>query len=278
MLFFIVSILSNRRKYYLVLVHATVVSFAISVTVTGFITDFLKNFIGRLRPDFLDRCRPREGTPTDVYVDSSVCTNTDLKVIHDGFKSIPSGHTSMAFACFYFLSLWLAGQFGVFSHSSRFLALGNTIKALLCLGPILFASYVALSRTEDYRHRGSDIIAGTLIGVIVAWISYRLFFPPLASDDSDTPYVLDSWIAYEHAKAHSQGRISVNPDDMENQIEYDDSSRAYRNASGQEHNQLNQQSPNGVQDIGGSYEMRDSSVYPLDTLNQTNTDSILFKK
>lgn len=172
-------------------------AFAVSLTFTGFVTNFLKVLIGRPRPDFLDRCQPKEGTPTDVLVDTSVCTNTDTAVVLEGFKSLPSGHSSIAFGSFFFLSLWMAGQLGVFSKSPLFISNGNGVKGLVCTAPILFATYVGISRTEDYRHRGSDVIAGSLIGIAIAWVSYRLFFPALASDDCDTPYILISLSEYE---------------------------------------------------------------------------------
>lgn len=224
------SFISNQRRYYTVLFHASFLAFSVSLTVSIFVTNFLKDLIGRPRPDFLDRCKPREGTPTNVFVDSSVCTNTNMYVLKDGFKSLPSGHSSFAFGAFFFLSLWMAGQFGVFSQAPAFASKGNGVKGLICTFPTLIACFIAISRTEDYRHRGSDVIAGTLIGVVFAWLSYRIFFPPLTADDCDTPYVLSTLNAYETAESRDGYEISDDPADIEANIGYHGSlSTTYRN-------------------------------------------------
>lgn len=198
--FFIGSALSPHKRYYFVLLHVSILAFAISVLVNGFVTNFLKVWIGRPRPDFLARCQPRDGTNVDGLVTVEVCTTSDQSKLEDGFKSLPSGHASISFSSFYFLSLWMAGQLNVFSPDAVNGTNGTSVKALICFYPILLAAFVAISRTEDYRHRGSDIIAGTLIGTVIAWISYRMFFPPLAAPDCDTPYVLRQ-VLFEEAES-----------------------------------------------------------------------------
>lgn len=79
---------------------------------TTFITDLIKNAVGRPRPDLLDRCQAMAGTPIDILVDVAVCTQQNKHKLDEGFRSFPSGHSSMAFAGLGFLSLWLAGQLG----------------------------------------------------------------------------------------------------------------------------------------------------------------------
>ncbi len=61
-----------------------------------------KSAVGRLRPDFLDRCQPAGGANyqfkpqygTDTGV---VCTQTDIKLLDDGRSSFPSGAASPSF-------------------------------------------------------------------------------------------------------------------------------------------------------------------------------------
>jgi diacylglycerol diphosphate phosphatase/phosphatidate phosphatase len=79
----------------------------------GFLINLVKIWLGRPRPDFLARCIPREGTPLYELVTSEVCTNENISMINEGFKSTPSGHASTSFAGLGFLSLWLAGQLAV---------------------------------------------------------------------------------------------------------------------------------------------------------------------
>ena len=50
---------------------------------------------------------------------------------------------------------------------------------LLALFPIGVAFYVAGSRWFDYHHHGFDIISGSLIGIIAAWFSFRLYHLPI---------------------------------------------------------------------------------------------------
>lgn len=126
-----------------------------------------------------------------------MCRSTDNSKLKDGFKSLPSGHSSIAFASFFFLSLWMAGQLGVFNPQVKINSSGTSLKGLICMFPMAIASFVAISRTEDYRHRGTDIIAGALLGIIISWGSYRIFFPALTSSASNTPYILQENIKYQ---------------------------------------------------------------------------------
>lgn len=181
--------MKNVTKYF-VLVHASLLPFALSVFVTGLVTNFIKIFSGVTRPDFLARCVPAPDTPTEGLVTSAVCTAENMDKIDDGFESLPSGHASIAFAAFYFLSLWLAGQTNVFSPRAKMSAYANTLKAFISLLPILLSIYIGISRVQDYRHRSLDIAIGAVIGVIIAWICYRLYFPRLSDPESYIPYCM----------------------------------------------------------------------------------------
>lgn len=56
---------------------------------------------------------------------------------------------------------------------------GHTIKAWITLIPFTGAALIALTRVTDYRHHPTDIIAGSLLGLGLAYFSYRLYYPPL---------------------------------------------------------------------------------------------------
>lgn len=164
------------------LLHVSLLGLATTFAFNGFITNFLKLLIGRPRPDLLARCLPAPGTPMHEYVSIAVCTSTNVKVLEDGFKSAPSGHTSASFAAFLFLSLWICGQTSAFKPGN------HTYKLFLAVLPLLIASYIAISRTEDYRHHPTDVMAGALLGSVIAYASYRTFFPPLSSKNCSIPY------------------------------------------------------------------------------------------
>lgn len=165
--------------------ESTYLSLAISLILTSFLTDLIKNTVGRPRPDLLARCKPTPGTEPDTLVTFEVCTETDHHVLHDGWRSFPSGHSSFSFAGLGFLALFAAGQLHVFRHDRGSRDLG---RALICLAPLLGAAMIAISRCEDYRHDVYDVCAGSLLGFTVAYWSYRRHWPRLTSAKCDEPH------------------------------------------------------------------------------------------
>ncbi|KAH8172344.1 PAP2 superfamily protein [Sarocladium implicatum] len=165
--------------------EVTYLSFGISVVMSGVITDIIKNGVGRPRPDLLARCQPAENTKPNVLVTIDVCTREDGHVLQDGWRSFPSGHSSFAFAGLGFLSLFIAGQFHVFRYSTGGRDLSRT---LLFLAPLVGAAMIAISRCEDYRHDVYDVCTGSLLGMTVAYWSYRRHWPGLSSPSSDEPH------------------------------------------------------------------------------------------
>ncbi|WEW59496.1 phosphatase PAP2 family protein [Emydomyces testavorans] len=137
------------------------------------ITSALKNAAGKPRPDIIDRCRPRPGSedaPVFGLSNSSICTQTDHAILKDGFRSFPSA----AFAGLFYLSLYLAGKLHVLD--SR----GEVWKTFVIMVPIVGAALVAISRIMDARHHPFDVISGSLLGILCAWMSYRQYFPPIS--------------------------------------------------------------------------------------------------
>lgn len=116
-----------------------------SIFLTLFITDVIKNAVGRPRPDLISRCKPVAGTPKDLLVTLDVCTETNHHTLHDGWRSFPSGHASFAFSGLGFLALFFAGQMHVFRPRT------DLSRALLAIAPLLGAAMIAISRCEDYR-------------------------------------------------------------------------------------------------------------------------------
>ena len=72
---------------------------------TTFLTDVVKNSVGRPRPDLIARCKPKDGTPEHTLITIGSCTETDHHVLHDGWRSFPSGHSSLAFSGLGYLAL-----------------------------------------------------------------------------------------------------------------------------------------------------------------------------
>lgn len=61
------------------------------------ITGALKNATGKPRPDLIDRCQPLAGSADPLVFglsNSTICTQKNHKLLKDGFRSFPSGHSS----------------------------------------------------------------------------------------------------------------------------------------------------------------------------------------
>jgi diacylglycerol diphosphate phosphatase/phosphatidate phosphatase len=123
-----------------------------------------------------------KGTSEHQLVTWEICTETDHHVLHDGWRSFPSGHSSFSFSGLGYLALFLAGQCHVFRPRTD---LG---RVLLALAPLLGAALIAISRCEDYRHDVWDVTTGSIIGILVSYYTYRRYFPPLRSSRCDVPY------------------------------------------------------------------------------------------
>lgn len=78
-----------------------------------------------------------------------------------------------AFAGLGFFGFYIAGKMHLFDQK------GHTIKAWITVVPFTGAALIALTRVTDYRHHATDIIAGSLLGLGLAYFSYRLYYPPL---------------------------------------------------------------------------------------------------
>lgn len=150
----------------LMLLNSALVGLAMSLFLTATVTNVLKLLIGRPRPDFLARCIPKDGTSVSDWVSYEVCTNDDWSILMDGFKSCPSGHTSLSFAVYFYVACFVAGQMKVF-HPGMHL-----YKMVIAGTPLLISTYVAISRIMDYRHHPTDVIFGSLLGCILSWLCY----------------------------------------------------------------------------------------------------------
>lgn len=140
------------------------------------ITGALKNATGKPRPDLIDRCQPLAGSADPLVFglsNSTICTQKNHKLLKDGFRSFPSGHSSSAFAGLFYLSIYLTAKMHVLDNR------GEVWKTFIVLVPTLGAALIAVSRIMDARHHPFDVISGSLLGIIVAWVAYRQYFPPV---------------------------------------------------------------------------------------------------
>lgn len=149
-------------------------------------------------------------------VDSGICTATDG--LDDAYRSFPSGHASFAWAGMLYLSLFLCAKLAIWVPHLPAGALENSETAsddatellptyeaapvenepkghkipirnlaasppgyliVVALIPIAVAVWICTTRYKDFFHFGSDIVAGSLIGILTAILAFRWYHLPL---------------------------------------------------------------------------------------------------
>lgn len=165
--------------------HHSTLGLLLSLTMTGSITQIVKVAVGRPRPDVISRCMPIPGSVDPVYGLSTIdiCTQTVTDILEDGWRSFPSGHSSMAFSGLGFLAFYLSGKLHIFDTR------GHASKVWLAIAPLSVASLVAISRTMDYRHHWHDVVAGSLLGLVLAHFAYKQYYPSLSHIEPHVPYM-----------------------------------------------------------------------------------------
>jgi membrane-associated phospholipid phosphatase len=138
----------------------------------------VKTVIGGLRPHFLSECKPdissgatQHGLGFEVVMyDRSICTGNKGR-IDNALVSFPSGHTNIAFAGFVYLYLYLNAKLKVFSdHQPAYWML------VLTYIPILGATLIAGTLVITANHHWYDVMAGAVIGTVMAVSSYRVMY------------------------------------------------------------------------------------------------------
>lgn len=219
----IVVLLFTPAKYKIYVMYIANLSYYTAIFTTVMITDVLKNWIGRCRPDFLERCKPLPSAVPDVlYFAKDICSTYNpggpgWGALMDGFRTTPSGHSSMAFTVGGFLTLFFLSQL-------------NTLKPKYSIWRFIFATsplygsfYVALSRTQDYRHHFVDVFLGSLLGSVVVFGVYSRFWPAINSPHPYVPTqlleseVLDEEDWFEMAERAKYLPTSIHSADLENQ-------------------------------------------------------------
>ncbi|KAF5362363.1 hypothetical protein D9756_002319 [Leucocoprinus leucothites] len=188
----IILVVAGCMKRSLLEIHHGALALLASRGLARLVTEYLKHKLGRLRPDFLARCKWDKA--------AKLCTGKASKIL-DGRKSFPSGHSSTAFAGMVFLTLWIAGQTAALCPAAippvKWLP-SRLMSFIIALIPLFWATHVAVTRVEDYRHHKEDVIVGSLIGTISAIICYLLFWPsPIHSESFSTSATTEPRHLYE---------------------------------------------------------------------------------
>ncbi|KAK9676247.1 hypothetical protein RND81_11G064200 [Saponaria officinalis] len=196
--------------------HHAILGLLYAVVITGVITDSIKDAVGRPRPNFFWRCFP-DGQDFYDHLGDVIC-HGDHKVIKEGHKSFPSGHTSWSFAGLGFLSLYLAAKIQAFDRR------GHVGKLCVVFLPLLLAALVGVSRVDDYWHHWTDVFAGALIGLTISFFCYLQFFPPPDRTRGWGPY---SYFTAIESESRTNGR-------NDSHVGYDNTSQHFASARSRE--------------------------------------------
>lgn len=130
-----------------------------------------KGYVGRLRPSFAWNCLSPSTPPYQnrVYTSDEDCPTADRHSLHDGRRSFPSGHASLA------VSGAAYGQL-TFTRIARSADVVGDVAAILFVGLgwvwFLFAAWVSASRIFDNAHHVGDVAVGALVGVWCAAVHF----------------------------------------------------------------------------------------------------------
>lgn len=145
-----------------------------------------------------------------ILVSSAICSQTSQHTLRDAFSSFPSGHSSFSWAGLLYLSLWLCAKLSVqipyLSHQQHTSTPARTdhqsslppdddhpqrpqksnrgatpplYLLLLAVIPTGVALFISASRYADFHHAGIDIFVGSVIGILTACASFRLYHMPI---------------------------------------------------------------------------------------------------
>ncbi|KAH9310554.1 hypothetical protein KI387_025589, partial [Taxus chinensis] len=166
--------------------HHAMLGLLFSVLLSAVITDGIKDAVGRPRPDFFWRCFP-DGHAVFKNVTGEVACHGDQQAIIEGHKSFPSGHTALCFAGLGYFALYLAGKIRIFDQK------GHVAKLTIVFAPLAVATYVGLSRVNDYKHHWQDVFAGGFLDYYILLsetnLNYAEGVPPMGICDSHSPAV-----------------------------------------------------------------------------------------
>ncbi|KAI1709844.1 PAP2 superfamily domain-containing protein [Ditylenchus destructor] len=127
---------------------------------------FLFFQVGRLRPHFLDVCKPNLNLTNcaeygNQYITYFECTNHNQHLVMEARLSFFSGHSSLSLCATTFTVLYLQSR--LHGH------LGSKVILILLQAFVLSSGMlIAYSRVFDHMHHSSDVLIGMIVGILTA--------------------------------------------------------------------------------------------------------------
>lgn len=179
--------------------HAAVCTLFATIGMSEFVTQMVKMYVGRLRPNFYALC---QFDPITLQCAASKAYEME------GRQSFPSGHSSLSMAGMGVLAFFFLGRANIGWNDQERPRISNQYfrscwtsktNGFICLMPLAYATFVASSRLVDNWHHPSDIVAGICIGLFCSIFCYHLWYPSVLSSLSGTPLSVEM-ANYFHAE------------------------------------------------------------------------------
>ncbi|VDM49089.1 unnamed protein product [Toxocara canis] len=144
-------------------------------------TQTTKWMVGRLRPHFIDVCKPNITLSTcsnpNEYITNYVCNGASKGMIKEARLSFFSGHSAFCMGTAVFCVIYMQARLPRRIY-------GITLLPVLQGFLIGIALLVGLSRIADNMHHWSDVLTGFLVGCATGYYSviYCLTYYPLIQD------------------------------------------------------------------------------------------------
>jgi len=179
--------------------HATL-GLLTSVMISLLFSSFMWVVVGGLRPNHYAECNIQ----TDKIIPGKMLYNVREICASDAFNhfiqtpAFPSGHAANAFACWIFTFLYLNGKFKIWDdHSHQWKVF------LFFVLPILMPIGIASSRYLDYHHNGSQVLFGSILGIVSGFIGYRLYYCSWFDNHTNHLATCFTWVSKSEFEARS---------------------------------------------------------------------------
>jgi membrane-associated phospholipid phosphatase len=159
-------------------IHGGICTILTAIGISEFVTQVFKFYVGRLRPNFYAMCGFDKAT--------LACTNGE-EMEMEARMSFPSGHSSLSYCGMMALVLFFIGRAGLGRVGKQYSLVRYKFSVLLSFVPLLFSFWCATSRLVDNWHHPSDIIAGSILGVVSACIAYHIWYPHVLAVHAGIP-------------------------------------------------------------------------------------------